>query len=86
MVGEAQMSDKHTPGPWKAVFGPCGWYVDVGERLPPEVVEANTRLAAAAPQLLEAARLAWEFAKRDGLSETAKMVANIIAEATGESL
>lgn len=57
------MSSKHTPGPWSYSKGerhnffyidsPSGDVVYVTESLQPDHVEANARLIAAAPELLE---------------------------------
>jgi len=62
------MTMKHTPGPWTFVQGGSGdwptWNVRIGRSmitLPPgedmQVMDANARLIAAAPDLLEFARL-----------------------------
>lgn len=62
------MTTKHTPGPWTFVQGGSGdwptWNVRIGRSmitLPPgedmRVMDANARLIAAAPDLLEFARL-----------------------------
>lgn len=62
------MTTKHTPGPWTFVQGGSGdwptWNVRIGRSmitLPPgedmRVMDANARLIAAAPELLEFARL-----------------------------
>jgi len=46
----------HTPAPWKAYKATFGWSDGSGEhgRLAQELAEADARLIAAAPQLLEA--------------------------------
>jgi hypothetical protein len=62
------MEDKHTPGPWFVVEYAGFWnlqadpyYTDEGDLLDQEhyaAAEANAKLAAAAPDLLAAARIA----------------------------
>ena len=62
------MSAKHTPGPWIAdgsmvvetANGDCIARID--EFAPDDVVEANARLIAAAPELLDAIHAALEWA------------------------
>ncbi|TFZ45654.1 hypothetical protein E5C33_09265 [Stenotrophomonas maltophilia] len=61
------MSSKHTPGPWTYSHGehpnffyidsPSGDVVYVTASLQPDHVEANARLIAAAPELLQALQL-----------------------------
>ena len=69
---------KHTPGPWYATFDDYRWVIDCqGEFGPKKALavtagfypkhEANARLIAAAPELLEAAQMviAWYKAEDD---------------------
>ena len=79
---------KHTPGPWKAVYIGCGdWDLDI------PATEENFRLAAAAPDLLDAA-LAVVQMRDDGMSEHdrvmfvddgIKQLRTAIAKATGSA-
>jgi hypothetical protein len=95
------MSTQHTPGPWKA--HPTGLsrsglpeyqihWSDIGECVA-EIVhgEANARLIAAAPELLEALEMvrdADDDCKRDGLQTIPSMartrIDRAIAKATGQ--
>ena len=100
-----ETTTKHTPGPWVAsndlchVFGRSGWSVGphgvttavCGDTPPAEEQEANARLIAAAPELLEALEcvtglIAW--ARDHGASYTEPiehMARNAIAKATRET-
>ena len=68
---------EHTPGPWQDAGG---WFVTAPERQlvvaevyavgrPDEEVDANTRLIAAAPDLLAACELALATFRRDRMEE-----------------
>jgi hypothetical protein len=84
---------KHTPGPWRIRWLTNGWPVitsdahDIadlrlnGNGLPH--VEANARLIAAAPELLEAAIAVRHYLPMD--CEEAMMLRAAIAEATGRA-
>ena len=87
------MTSKHTPGPWRAVkrAQPIGWaewevaWSDDGELVCDVVYhEADARLIAAAPELLEALVecLECEFAVTDKAAIEKAQAA--IAKATGE--
>jgi hypothetical protein len=80
----------HTPGPWyvdadgfvcdqddKKVCDPHADNRDIGER------EANTALIAAAPALLDAARLVIERWSQGDLAEAVRMLDSAVAEAAG---
>ena len=90
---------KHTPGPWVPYAGTSGVFIvsnqamgyetvahalalDDGAR-PAKVVEANARLIAAAPELLEACEMALRL-RLDDDSEVADAVRAAIAKAKGE--
>ncbi len=87
------MELKHTKGPWRAVQnGVCNssvqsgdgtWITrDAGEELSCDEAEANARLIAASPELLEFAML---FIERNGMDETwmTSKARAAIAKATG---
>lgn len=90
--------NKHTPGPWrvgqKAQIRTAGDYFDqeivsfTGQQFPAETVEANARLIAAAPEMLDAldacnARLHMEgYTVSDPVTD---MVIAAIAKARGET-
>lgn len=74
------MKTKHTKGPWVAKkhdalayfighegtnIGLCGFYAD-NERTPEEA-EANARLIAAAPELLECLKVCWDYVQANGV-------------------
>jgi hypothetical protein len=74
---------KHTPGPWKATFEDYRWVIDCqGEFGPKKALavtagfypkhEANARLIAAAPELLEALKMGYadtmDYIQRNHLS------------------
>jgi hypothetical protein len=71
---ETNMTDKHTPGPWyvaKPVYGDrqiCDQglreIADVGYEVGDKAMDANARLIASAPELLEACKLAQEAITR----------------------
>lgn len=87
---------KHTPGPWKVIPVKTGYYID--SRCGPVAdtmdfddeygsieSEANARLIAAAPDLLEAARALLDLAERHGWLHVAVNAARAaIAKAEGE--
>ena len=97
----------HTPGPWKAEpnFRSSGWFVDqptgarrialVNERdasIERPECEANARLIAAAPELLEALKDVHRFLNEEPTARTLQQKMTIdavvraaIAKATGES-
>lgn len=92
------MSTKHTPGPWKVSFtnisevkAENGARIAKCDKLNGLVnLQANSRLVAAAPELLEALQLgkdfligstAWTQAQADELTEK---ICAAIAKATGE--
>ena len=94
------MTTKHTPGPWE-MRGPCasgrysvihnGPLFYVGDAGEPGDGEANARLAAAAPELLEALReIHNAIADGDGdyspSGDWFKQTAAIIAKATGQEI
>ncbi len=75
------MSNKHTPGPWKAEFHGSVWHIEEGSHFPPvqlacvyvwtedggrKEAAANARLMAAAPELLAEIQSALATAQ-DGL-------------------
>jgi hypothetical protein len=96
---------KHTPGPWEtdrdnihtgqiAIIHHClnnnwvevwspNWPIDEAEQ------EANARLIAAAPEMLEALRAAWncilDLPGTQAQVEATELVYNAIAKATGEA-
>lgn len=89
---------KHTPGPWMvspyntmgifddkkrpiavAYEGVHSYDIELPER------EANAKLIAAAPEMLEALRACVEWAKAGGGPEPFTAAGRIIAKATGES-
>ena len=86
------MSAKHTPGPWEflspddgncgAITAKTGWICDFAE----EPSNANARLMAAAPDLLEALR---QIVEQHGQWNNGIWASNIarvaIAKATGET-
>jgi hypothetical protein len=88
---------KHTPGPWSVDDPHQIWAESAGEyvaitrvedwdTIPREQAEANARLIAAAPELLEALKAMltnWEEAPAYGSDAAAKARA-AIAKATGE--
>ena len=104
------MSTQHTKGPWKFgssnddsvykrnIGGSDGYHVAVASSREDDEVDANARLIAAAPDLLEALREAeagLEFAGADKLTEVGgfapaplaalRIVRAAIAKATGET-
>jgi hypothetical protein len=82
---------KHTPGPWKGdpdrcqIIGPDGRSIFAFRRLFPEIL-ANANLAAAAPELLEALKLAVRQNSHDMqlTGEELRRCEAAIAKATGE--
>jgi hypothetical protein len=46
----------HTPGPWKIACESGDWFATLNDYAPIPATEANARLIAAAPDLLEALR------------------------------
>jgi hypothetical protein len=86
------MSAKHTPGPWKFVQGGSGnfptWNVRIGSNLVTlpsaasmETLDADARLIAAAPDLLEALKLALSII---GFGKEHDAISAAISKATGE--
>ena len=71
------MSEKYTRGPWKTegegihalIRGGDATIVAVRHRLPADVHEANARLIAAAPELLEALMLAESVYRQNCVNE-----------------
>ena len=62
---------EHTPGPWEVAKGGRSVNAGLGKirmeaGLPSVEIQANMRLIAAAPELLEACREAEEWARRSG--------------------
>lgn len=88
------MTSQHTPGPWKVsqnvtrhVIGPEGGVVACAELTwTNEITEANARLIAAAPELLEALISLERLAGKPLMhAEQARIAASAaIAKATGE--
>ena len=81
---------KHTKGPWKidASFGETEIVSDLAciAKITGLQIDANAQLIAAAPELLEALKLAFEMHK-DNLSshdERLKVMANAISKASGK--
>ena len=83
------MSAQHTPGPWEIDFGYNRIINFIGPCVPNqyagsawlEVTEADARLIAAAPELLEFA----EEVRRTGDTRLASMAIAVIAKAIGEA-
>ena len=83
------MSTQHTPGPWEIDFGYNRIIHFIGPCVPDqyagsawlEVTEADARLIAAAPELLEFA----EEVRRTGDTRLASMAIAVIAKAIGEA-
>lgn len=90
---------KHTPGPWRIStalgndgggsyrheIDPCGVtiYQHLLGRTVPEI-QANARLIAAAPEMLEALKATWEFwCGGDAPKEIENMIVSAIAKAEG---
>ena len=83
------MSTKHTPGPWESTLGASGCQAveaEDGTVVASYVSEANARLIASAPDLLEALEsLVANLAEGDFISETRIDAARAaIAKAAGE--
>lgn len=70
-------ASKHTPGPWKIVKSKFGDLSIKSE------VEANARLIAAAPELLEACKRAFDQTDKDARPADWEMLRAAIAKATG---
>lgn len=87
------MSAQHTPGPWTFGYtGASGYCIyGAGQHIAISILykkdggEANARLIAAAPELLEALRLCAGFAEAYGQPETRDQVRAAIAKATGST-
>ena len=91
------MNTKHTPGPWTIDGKNIKHYTDngftkvarVGDYMAARNDEANARLIAAAPELLEAA-IAYVQADKDGNNTRSriamKQLRAAIAKATGETI
>ena len=92
------MSGKHTPGPWRAVsmwaddadsvVAETSWFCVMVEPSlhdyeNKEVDEANARLIAAAPEMLEALKACAQFADGKGMVNGVNILA-AIAKAEGE--
>lgn len=106
---------KHTPGPWNIATEPsgvrarhivadtyttvCSFLTSVKNMCEPEEINANARLIAAAPDLLEAVKGFWQWAENQSksqskgghatfdmmmLREQQEIAANVIKKATGE--
>jgi hypothetical protein len=73
--------DKHTQGPWKAIYVGCGDWDLNGP-----VTQEDWVLAAAAPELLEALRVARHMIVEDGtpIGWSVDRLSEVIAKATGE--
>lgn len=75
---------KHTPGPWRSgdafhtVFGPKDNPVTVATVFKGNA--ANARLIAAAPELLEVARMAFDAIAESGIQDEYIDVANALSE------
>lgn len=85
-MSETNEQAKHTPGPWEAKLeGAWGWCVKAGKRYIAFRIhkEADTRLIAAAPELLAACKQAeWQY-EQLGDSKAIKMLRAAIAKAEG---
>lgn len=79
---------RHTPGPWQANKRHNGWDVYAPDKrvvaeiyrvAEPEICEANARLVAAAPELLEAAKrfIAWIDSGKRGFPSESKLDAAV---------
>ena len=93
------MTTKHTPGPWE-MRGPCeikgnysvihnGPLFYVGDAGEPGDGEANARLAAAAPELLETLRELEQAVTDEGVRGMNTLLSKaraIIAKATGQEI
>jgi hypothetical protein len=93
-INELFVSTQHTPGPWKLRHVPerfdgstyCVDWSDDQEEVA-EIVhgEANARLIAAAPDLLEALQACFEYGAMTGDDWVADRAEAAIAKATGEA-
>lgn len=90
------MTTKHTPGPWAWLTGQDGRHsvaqagtlasiAELRGLAPEQELEANARLIAAAPALLEALQHIWQY-DRDGLGAIGEVLARrALAKATGDA-